>query len=174
MVKFNDSHKEEQGGEYFELGVHEVVILEVNFDKTQDDKEYVDFTVTDETQTKQGTARLWFTTDGAIKYTFNIIRGIFVHNAPDDTKDAIRKKVDGVKDTDELAKLCQLLVGKTAWYEVSEDATRTYMKDGVTKPSLNKNITGYKPTPKKVSAPATEAAPAQSSSPKDDDVMAGF
>ncbi len=175
MVKFSDEHKKEMSNDYFEIGVHKVQIMLVNFDKTEDGKEYVEFTVTDpETQTKEGTARLWFTTDKAIGYTFNIIRGIFVHNSPEDKKQAIREKVDSVKDTNELDKLCQLLIGKEAWYEISEDDTRTYQNDkGETKPSLNKNITGYEPTPKKVSAPApeTNAAPV---SDGDDEVMAGF
>lgn len=177
MVKFNDDHKKELNNDYFEIGVHKVQIMLVEFNKTDDGREYVEFTVTDpETQTKEGKARLWFTTDKAIGYTFNIIRGIFVHNSPEAKKQAIREKVDAVKDTDELDKLCQLLVGKEAWYEISEDDTRTYQNDkGDTKPSLNKNITGYEPTPRKVSAPAEEpattAAPAADS---DDEVMAGF
>ena len=176
MVKFSDEHKKELSNDYFEIGVHKVQIMLVNFGKTDDGKEYVEFTVTDpETQTKEGTARLWFTTDKAIGYTFNIIRGIFVHNSPEDKKQAIREKVDAVKDTTELDKLCQLLIGKEAWYEISEDETRTYQNDkGETKPSLNKNITGYEPTPKKVSAPAAPETNAAPVSDGDDEVMAGF
>lgn len=179
MVDFSDKHKEEMGGEYFELGVHKVKIMLVVFDKTEEKepREFVDFTVTDESETKEARVRLWFTTEGAIKYTFNIIRGIFVHNTPEAKKQAIREKVDATKNTEELDKLCQLLVGKEAWLEVSEDPERTYQNDaGETKPSINRKLTGYEPSPKKVSAPAAEAAPAQSSqsSDSDDDVMADF
>ncbi len=177
-VSFSDEDKQEMSGEYFDLGAHKVQIMLVEFGATEDaePRVWVDFTVTDpETQTKEGKARLWFHTAGARKYSFNIIKGIFVHNSPEDKKQAIREKVDKVKDTDELDKLCQLLIGKEAWYEVAEDPTRTYQNDkGETKASLNKNITGYEPAPRKVSAPAaapTTAAPAADS---DDEVMAGF
>lgn len=180
MVKFSDAHKAESG-QYFELGVHKVQIAGVEFGKTEDKepREYVEFTVVDDLNSEnavEAKARLWFTTDKAIKYTFGIIRGIFTHNAPEDKKQAIREKVDAVKDTDELAKLTDLLVGKECWLEVSEDPTRTYTNDaGETKPSINRNITGYAPTPKKVSAPAVEsnAAPTTAGN-ADEDVMADF
>jgi hypothetical protein len=183
MVKFSDDHKKEINNDYFEIGIHKVQIMLVVFSKTDDGREYVEFTVTDpETQTKEGKARLWFTTDKAIGYTFNAIRGIFVHNSPEDKKEAIRKKVDAVKDTDELDKLCQLLVGKEAWYEISEDDIRTYQNEkGETKSSLNKNITGYKPTPRKIKAPTTGTTVASSEESEEseesedtDEVMAGF
>lgn len=176
MVKFNDEHKVE-GGQYFELGVHKVKIMLVEFAKTEDKepREYVEFTVVHpENDELEAKARLWFTTDKAIKYTFGIIRGIFTHNAPEDKKQAIREKVDAVKDTDELDKLCQLLVGKECWLEVAEDPTRTYEKDGEVKPSINRNITGYVPTPRKVSAPAAENNAAPAGDGDDDQVMAGF
>lgn len=178
MVKFNDTHKEEMGGEYFDFGIHKVKIMLVEFGETEDKepREFVDFTVTDETETKEAKARLWFTTDKAIKYTFNIIRGIFVHNSAEDKKQKIREKVDAVKDTKELNELCQLLVGKDAWLEVSEDPNRTYQdeKTGEQRPSINRNITGYEPTPKKVSAPAPATAAPAPKSDSDDEVMADF
>lgn len=177
MVKFSDEHKVE-GGKYFDLGVHKVKIMLVEFAKTEDKepREYVEFTVVDENnEDLEAKARLWFTTDKAIKYTFGIIRGIFTHNAPEDKKQAIREKVDAVKDTDELDKLCQLLIGKEAWLEVSEDPTRTYTNEaGEVKPSINRNITGYAPTPKKVSAPAVESAAPVAEGSADEDVMADF
>lgn len=178
MVKFSDAHKAESGN-YFELGVHPVKIMLVEFAKTdeKEPREYVEFTVVHpDNEDLEAKARLWFTTDKAIKYTFGIIRGLFTHNAPEDKKQAIREKVEAVTDTDELDKLCQLLIGKDAWLEVSEDPTRTYTNDaGETKPSINRNITGYKPTPKTVSAPAAEtnAAPTNASGDTDE-VMAGF
>lgn len=178
MVNFSDKHKEEMGGEYFELGIHKVKIMLVVFDKTdeKEPREFVDFTVTDDSETKEARVRLWFTTEGAIKYTFNIIRGIFVHNSKEENKQKIREKVDGVKNTEELEKLCDLLIGKEAWLEVAEDPERTYQNEaGETKPSINRKLTGYEPSPKKVSAPAAEtnAAPANATE-SDEDVMANF
>jgi hypothetical protein len=179
MVKFNDDHKQEMGN-YFEFGVHEVKIGLVEFGKTEDKepREYVEFTVVDDLNSenpKEAKARMWFTTEKAIKYTFSIIRGLFTHNAPDDKKDAIKEQVNKVSDTTEMEKLCQKLVGKDAYLEVSEDPSRTYTdkKSGEEKKSINRNITGYKPTPKAVTAaPAATTAP--SSEAGDDSPMADF
>lgn len=177
MAKLTDEHKVE-GGKYFELGIHKVFINTVVQDFTDDKREYFDFTVVDDLKADEPTeakVRLWFHTDKSIKYSFSIIRGIFTHNAPEGKEDAIREKLQQVDDTDELIKLCaKNLPGKECWLEVSEDPTRTYEKDGEQKPSINRNITGYEPQPKQVSAPAaTKSAPAKSDD-SDDDVMADF
>lgn len=182
MVKFSDKDKQEMG-EFFELGIHKVEIATVIFDKTEDGREFVDFEVVDpETNTKEASARLWFHTAGARKYSFNTIRTIFVHNAAEDKKQKIREKVDAVKDTKELDELCQSLVGKEAWLQVYEDPNRTYRvrdKDGnetgEVKPSINRDITGYEPQPKKISAPTqTQETTSTTSSDTDDEVMADF
>jgi len=178
MVKFTDEHKVEQG-KYFDLGIHKVQIATVVQSTTDDKREYFDFTVVDDLNSPDPTStdvRLWFHTDKSIKYSFSIIRGIFTHNAPEGKEDAIKDKLNKIDDTDELIKLCEKnLVAKEAWLEIAEDPTRTYEKDGETKPSINRNITGYEPQPKKVSAPAVATtAPAAKSGEADEDVMAGF
>lgn len=119
--------------------------------------------------------RLWFHTDNAIGYSFGVIRGIFTHNAAEDKKEAVKAKLAKVTDTDELIKLCEkALIGKECWLQVSEDDTRTYKNDkGEEKPSINRNITGYEPQPKQVSAPAPQASNTNTEA-SDDDVMAGF
>lgn len=179
MAKLTNEHKAERG-KYFELGVHKVQIATVVQGETDDKREFFDFTVVDDLKSEdatEATVRFWFHTDGAIKYSFGIIRGIFTHNAPKGKEDAVKEKLQSIDDTDELIKLCEkALVGKEAWLEVSEDENRTYQNEaGETKPSINRDLTGFEPSPKKVNAPAAEnnAAPAASAS-DDDDVMAGF
>lgn len=179
MAKLTDELKAEQ--QYFQLGIHKVQIATVVQDKTEDGREFFEFTVVDDLDSKsamEAKVRLWFHTDPSIKYSFSIIRGIFTHNAPEDKVEAVKKQLQKVDDTDELIKLCEkALVGKEAWLEVSEDPNRTYQNEaGETKPSINRNITGYEPQPKQVSAPAAEnnAAPAEKKGDDDEDVMANF
>jgi len=178
MAKFTKEHKAEQG-KYFALGIHKVQIATVVQGETDDKREFFDFTVVDDLNSPDPTStdvRLWFHTDKSIKYSFSIIRGIFTHNAPEGKEDAVKEKLSKIDDTDELIKLCEkALIGKEAWLEIAEDPTRTYEKDGETKPSINRNITGYEPQPKAVSAPAATATagPAKSED-SDEDVMANF
>lgn len=179
MAKINDSHKVERN-KYFDLGIHKVQIATVlqGFTEEETPREYFDFTVVDDLNSPDPTqtdVRLWFHTDKAIGYSFSIIRGIFTHNAPEGKEEAIKKQLAKVTETDELIKLCEKLVGKEAFLTVEEDDNRTYKNDaGEIKPSINRNITGYEPQPKKVSAPAATSAPEAKSDASDEDVMAGF
>lgn len=148
MVKFSEDHKKDSRGDFIPEGIHKVKIAAIVFDSMPDGREYVEFTVEDE-EGRAGTARMWFTTDAAINYTFNIIRGIFVHNAPEGKKDAIREQIDKLEDDAALEKACKVLIGKEAWYLV-EKSDRTYTADdGTTKHSYNRNIYGYEPSPRK-------------------------
>lgn len=152
MVKFNDDHKKEMGGDFIPEGTHKVRIVDVLFGTDSQQREYVEITVEDE-KGRNGTAKMWFTTDAAINYTFNIMRGIFVHNAPADKKDEVRQQIDNLADSEALAKACdKVLIGKEAWYQVVK-TDRTYEdSEGNVKNSYNRNIYGYEPSPKKVSA----------------------
>lgn len=148
MAKFTKEHKEEMGSNYFKPGVHKVKIEKVEFGKTQDDKEFAEFSVVGENG-EEGQARVWFTTDKAINFSFNIIRGIFVHNAPENKKDEMRKKVDACKDTNELSVICVALSGKECWYSVFENPERTFTgKDGQLRNSFDRNVYGYEPKPR--------------------------
>lgn len=151
MAKFNDEHKEEMGSNnYFEQGVHKVKITGVEFGETEDGKEWAEFSVTDDSGEKEGNARVWFTTDKAIWYSFNVFRSIFVHNAPKAQKDKMRKSIDDLKDTDELAKAAESLKGKECWYSVYENPERTYTDNsGKLRNSFDRNVYGYDPGPRK-------------------------
>lgn len=161
MAKFTDEHKEELKNNYFEEGVHKVKIQAVTLGKTSapDFKEYMQFDVVGE-EGQEDQARIWFTTDKAINYSFNIVRGIFVHNAPESKKESARKAVDAITDTQELEKAAQSLLGKEAWFSVYKNPNRLYTaKDGTQKPSIDRNITGYEPKARPiVAAPVAQSA----------------
>lgn len=150
MVKFSDKHKEDSRGDFIPEGTHLVKIMLVEGGKTTDGKEYIEFTVVDD-QEREGRARMWFTTDAAINYTFNIVRGIFVHNAPEGKKDEMRAKIDAIADSDKLVEACQALIGKEAWYQNTKSDRTYHDAEGNEKHSYDRNIYGYEPAPKKVS-----------------------
>lgn len=161
MADFNDSHKEEMGGNYFEEGIHLVKVMLVEFDETDKGKEYIELTLSDDEGDKEAKVRMWFTTDGAIKYTFNTLRAIFVHNADEGKKDEVRTKFDSLKNTEELDKACQkMLIGKECWLQVSQKGT--YLDgQGNPRPNYDRNIYGYEPSPRV----NTEEAVAQANKP---------
>lgn len=144
MVKLTDEHKQDNS---FREGVYPVKINSVKHDETEDGKEFIEFGVINEAGA-EGTARVWFTTDKAIRYSFSIIKGIFTHNAPEGKEDEIRQNVENLEDTDQLAKACEQLVGRNAFYQV-EKTDRTYESNGEIRHSYNRNIYGYEPAPKK-------------------------
>lgn len=176
MVKFTKDHKEEMGNaEYFKEGIHRVKVLLVGLGVTNNGKEYIEFTVVGDGN-EEGKVKLWLSTDGAIKYTFNIIRGIFVHNASTEAKkEEIRKKVDAIEDDEALEKACQMLIGKECWLQVSR-SDRTYVnKAGETKFSYDNDLYGYEPKPKTTTpASVTVDAPVDLNSPEAEQIVADF
>lgn len=151
-MKFTDDNKQvKEMGDYngFSFGVHKVTIGQIELGETDSGKEYVEVTVMGENG-EEDTARVWFTTDKAANYSFNILRQIYVHNAPEKDKDAARDTMDAVKDTEELvAKLNEKLVGGECWFTKYYDPQRSYLDaSGNTRRSVNKNIYGYEPKPR--------------------------
>ena len=151
MADFTDEHKTESGN-FFPEGIHKVAIVAVTGGVNENEKEFIEFTV-EGTNGEEGNARMWFTTDKAIKFTFNTIRGIFVHNALEAKKDEAREMVNKVKNSEELVALCaKVLIGKEAFYQV-EQSDYTYTNAaGEMKQGYNRNLYGYEPTPRKKTA----------------------
>jgi hypothetical protein len=155
MADFNDSHKAEQG-QYFSEGTHKVTILGVEGGTNENGKEYIEFIVGGK-DGEEGSARMWFTSDKAIAFTFNSIRNIFVHNASKGKEEAAKELVNKVTNSDELVGLCnKALIGKEAWYTV-EISDYTYTNQaGELKHGYNRNITGYEPKPKQSGVKAVD------------------
>lgn len=173
MVKISDEHKKEmEFGNYFKQGVHKVQIMAIVFGETEGGKPYAEITVTDDSGEKEGSARVWFTTDKAIAYSFSVLKGIFTHNTPEDKREKVKAGLNKITDTETLEEECQKLIGKECWYTVYENPDRTYTgQDGKTRNSYDRNIYGYEPEPRNT-AILDDDAPA----PTDDDapIAAGF
>lgn len=178
MVKFSsDNKKEFDGKKWFEEGVHEVRISTVQLGETDNGKEFLEFGVIgmSDDDEREDSVRFWFSSDGAINFSFNRIREIFVHNAPDSKKDATREKFDAIEDTEGLEAACvKMLTGKNAWLSVFENKQRPYVAgNGETRYSFDKNLTGYEPKPKSVStgdAPANNTEPIKTKDADGNDV----
>lgn len=143
-IDFTNEHKAEQGA-YFPEGIHTVKILGVTGGANENGKEYIEFTVGGENG-EEGTARMWFTTDKAINFTFNTIRTLFVHNALKGKEEAAKEMVNKVTNSEELIDVCnEALVGKEGFYVV-EKSDYTYTNQaGELKHGYNRNLYGYKP-----------------------------
>jgi hypothetical protein len=148
-MKFTDEileNVDRQPSKYFDIGTHKVKIGLVNSGMTDAGKEYMEFTVFDpEDEDRTGTARLWFSSEKAAGYSVGIISTIFVHNTAEEKREALKAALKKLNDTDALLDIAQKkLIGKEAFYVVEEDPVRTYTnKEGVTMPSINRNIYGY-------------------------------
>lgn len=176
MVQFNQDHKKELNS-FMEEGVHQVKIMTAALGESGEGsaaKEYMEFTVVDD-QEREDKVRLWFTTDKAINYSFSTIRTIFVHNAAEAKKDAVRKQFDALENTKELEEACnKVLIGAKCWMTIYKDENRTYQNDaGETKHSYSRNIYGYEPKPRTV-GPTTETATTETTPKADDNNIAGF
>lgn len=151
-MKFTDEHKtvkEFSDANWFDFGVHKVKIAQIELGETDGGKEYLEFTVIGGNE-EEDTARVWFTTDKAINYSINVVRQIYVHNAPEDKKDAAKETFDSVADLEALHKLLnEKLVGGECWFTKYQSPDRTYTaQDGSVRKSVDKNIMGYEPKPR--------------------------
>lgn len=160
-MKFNDETKavkEFSDSNWLGFGVHKVKIGLIELGETDGGKEYVEITVLGDNE-EEDTARVWFTTDKAANYSFNVLRQIYVHNAPEAKKDAARDTMDAIGDTEQLVKaLSEKLIGGECWFTKYPDPQRTYeAADGSTRQSINKNVYGYEPKLREDLMPGTEA-----------------
>ena len=141
------------GGNYFSEGVHEVLIQKAERGVTDSGKEYAEITVLGHDD-EVGTARLWFSTEKAGKYALSILSGIAVHNRKDDAaKEKARATFKAITDTDEVDdKFLARFKEMDAWFMVQQ-SDRTYQNaEGETKNSYDRNIYGYEPKMKQMTA----------------------
>lgn len=151
-MNFTDEHKKESNfGQRFAFGVHKVSILGFNLCGTEEgEKEYVEVGFTDEEGRKEGNVRLYFNTEGNSPISFDILRTIFVHNAPEDKKEAAKASFNGVENSKKMVDLLNSkLIGKEMWYTKYYDAKGgTYQKEGQTYRSVRESVMGYPTNPK--------------------------
>lgn len=148
FTKETKAVKEFSDANWLGFGVHKVQISAIGLEE-KGGKECVEVSVVGDNG-EEDTAAVWFSTDKAANYSFNVLRQIYVHNAPEDKKDAARDAMDACKDTTELVdKLQAKLIGGECWFTKYPDPTRTYQaQDGSIRQSVNKNIYGYEPKEK--------------------------
>ena len=177
-MKFSDDHKavNEFSDKYFGYGVHSVQIAEVTLGGTDEgEKEFIEIKVVDPGDLDvEDAARVWFTSDKAINYSFNVLRQIFVHCAPENRKDDARELFDKINSTDDLVAVMQKCVGRQCWFTKYPSPDRTYQNaQGETKPSVDKNIMGYEPKLKTELMPKTGPMDVDSMVGKVNKVMPG-
>lgn len=132
-------------GNYFSYGVHLVTIGLIEHSPATDEKPYIAVTVLGD-HGEEDTVRCYFV-GGASNISFNTLRQIYVHNAPEDKKDDARNTIDGAADTEHLVELLSdKLMDKECWYTAYPSPTRTYLdRNNVERHSIDKNIYGYEP-----------------------------
>lgn len=152
MVKVNLTDEDmttRKSNNYFEEGVHQVIITNAERGETTGGKEYVEFSLLGQ-EDQEGTARLWFTTEKSAKYALSVLAGIAVHNKEtEEEKQKVREAFKKITDTDQVDnKFLDRFKNMDAWYSVYK-SDRTYTaQDGSTKNSYDKNIHSYQPKPK--------------------------
>lgn len=159
-IQFSEAEKEEMTFKdtFFKYGVHKVQVDGRAIERDDQDRAYMEIGVVDPDNSDiTTTVRMWLHTEGARKFTFNTLRNIYVHNAPEDQKEAARKTFDAIKDGTDLLVALDKVIGGEAWIDVYPDPERTYQNaKGETKPSINTNIYGYEPKLKPELIPDTQ------------------
>ena len=157
MVKVNltDEDLATRGqSNYFSEGEYEVLIQKAERGTTTAGKDYVEFSVLGH-EDQTDTARLWFTTDASAKYSLSILAGIAIHNKQTEAdKASVRTAFKKITDTDQVDdKFLAKFNDMDAFFQVHKSRIRTYIGiDGTEKPSYDKNIYGYMPKPKQLTA----------------------
>ena len=153
MVKFTMSDKDyEEQGKYFEEGVHKVKIAGAYMDKMDDGREYVEIGV-EGNDGETAEVRMWLHSEKAFKFTMRTLQAIAAHNAKGEVqKEKIRQFFIGDFNDEKVQKVLDKLEGYEAWFTVYQ-SDRTYTNaQGETKHSYDRNIYGYEPKPKKLTA----------------------
>lgn len=127
------------------FGVHKGKIVGFADGVTEGGVPYID--VAFDVDGIEDSTRLFFGTVKGAKYSFNTLKGIYTHNAPESQKETARKGLDKVNNSEELIEaLNSKLVGKELWVSKFYDPTRVYMgSDGKQHRSVNVDVYGYEP-----------------------------
>ena len=130
------------------FGVSKVQCTGVLADVTEAGLDFIEIGVVN-AEGIEDSARLWFTTPQSGNISFNVARAIAVHQGKtEEEKQKIGERVDGVKNSEELAEVLNDVCGNGGelWFTKYYDPQRTYAgKDGQMRQSINKNVYGYEP-----------------------------
>lgn len=171
--QFTEEDKEDVNPQFEDripFGVTPVQITLATADVTDKGSDFVEVGVITESGAEDST-RLYFT-EKAAKYSLSTIKAIATHNAPEDKQDAVRKAIEGVKDTDFLAQLINdKMIGNSAWFTKYYDPERTYEdRDGNVRKSINTGLWGFEPREKPELMPKPKTHSIDPNDYPDDDV----
>lgn len=132
-------------GSYLGLGVHEVFIQKISLVKANSGTLGMRFDV--ENADGKSDATFWLS-EGALPYTIENVSRIIVHNTPEADKEKARNFLSNIVSAKELFNVAtEKLVDGVAYLSIRESKTQTYTdtKTGEIKPSMERNLTSWKP-----------------------------
>lgn len=138
-----DADFEHKGGQYFDSGVHEVIITKAETGQSKTGTPFIGFTV-EGTEGQTTDVRLYLS-EKAAPYTRSKLATIAVHNQTDEAgKEKARAAFKAITDTDQLIepKFVQRFVDMQAWIDTYEDENAPNPNGGFYKRS---DLFGYEP-----------------------------
>lgn len=135
------------GNNYFSVGIHEVEIAKVELRKFPSGSRAIVITVSD--GTAEAETFHWLS-EKALPYTIDRIGKILIHNTKEENKETLRtalKKINSAsKLFESISSEKKPITGFKCWLRVQESETQTYTdKNGVERPSIERDIFGYEP-----------------------------
>lgn len=130
---------------YLGLGVHEVFIQKIELVKANSGTLGMRFDV--ENADGKNDATFWLS-EAALPYTIENVSRIVVHNTPEADKEKARNYLSNITSAKEIFNVAkEKLIDGVCYLSVKESKTQTYTdkNTGEIKPSLEKNLTSWKP-----------------------------
>lgn len=130
---------------YLGLGVHEVFVKSIELVKANSGT--LGMQVNVENADGQGRATFWLS-EAALPYTIENVSRLVVHNTAEDKKDAARNFMSNIVSAKELFEVAkEKLIEGVGYLSIKESKTQTYTdkRTGEIKPSLETNLTAWKP-----------------------------
>lgn len=132
-------------GNYLGLGVHEVFVESVELVKANSGT--IGMQVNVENEDGKGRATFWLS-EAALPYTIENVSRLIIHNTAEDKKDKARTYTSNIVSANEIFNVAkEKLDGGVGYLSIKESKTQTYTdkKTGEIKPSLETNLTPWKP-----------------------------
>ena len=148
MVKINpmtDADFDKKPGNYFDVGVHTVIITGAKLEKPAGGSPYINFELSDEDENK-GDARLYMSEAAAV-YSIPKLAGIAVHDKDSEAdKQKVRDGFKAIDDTDKLdVKFLAKFKDMQAWILTEEDQSAPKPNGGF---YTRNSLYSYEPKPK--------------------------
>ncbi len=168
--------KDKGGANYLGLGVHEVTVTAVELAQAKTGTMGIKFLVSN--QDGQSDVTMWLS-EAALPYTIENVSRLMVHNATEDKKGEARTYMSNIASAKDLFTTVQETIKTrkspfTCFLSIREAKNgNTYTnKDGVEKPSLERNLLPYAPKATAVQAVASVMGGAETTN--DADLLAGL